>query len=112
IEVLQGLERTIRIHRPLLFMEWNSPEVRRRFANEKLLENLFNCYGVRAVEHNLSKQYWRRQPLVRLRRRLRCWLAPKRAFLTGFDPAGTYGNIVLVPRERMPQLQAPTQPPF
>src|SRR5690606_18399458 len=97
--------------RPIIFMEWNSPAVREQFLARGLFEQLFADYRAYAIEHNLSKQYWRAQPAGKLRRRLRCWFGRKRAFLTAFDAALTYSNIILVPREKSEALATlPSRP--
>jgi FkbM family methyltransferase len=97
--VLLGLQRTLREYRPIVFMEWNDAEVRRRFREERLHARLLPDYRTFGIVSNRDRSYWAGKPWGRLRRRWRCWVHAKQACLTPFDSAATYRNVVMLPRE-------------
>lgn len=97
LEVLQGLEQTIRKDQPLIFMEWNSQSVRQDFKDNRTFENLFSGYSCYGLSNNLDMNVYRAKRFGKLRRFVKRLTTPKHWSLIPFVFNNNYKNIVLIP---------------
>ena len=107
LNVIRGLERTLRRSRPVLLMEWNDEGLARRINQANLFSGLFEDYDVFVLGNNRDPEYWEGRVLGRLRRGLTRRLLPKRPRLYSFDSRRIYKNILLVPREKLSSIPRP-----
>lgn len=98
VEAIQGLAKTIKENKPLIFMEWNSDKVKQGFNQEKIFENLFSDYHIYGLSHNLDVKVYRSKPLGLLRRAFKKLVTKKRWSFVPFYQNRNYKNIALVPK--------------
>lgn len=103
LAVLEGLERTLCRHRPIIMMEWNDRETVERINHAGIFDRLFTDYQFFVLGNNRDRAYWHGRPFARLRRKL-ARIRTKRPVLYSFDRARVYKNILMVPREKLALL--------
>ena len=100
-----GLRRTIARDRPLVFLEWNNPVTRSTFIELSVFTDIFPGWECLAIEDSCARSRFARSLSGRLRRICAKLLPGRRAIFEPFDPAKSYGNIVMFEASRAWALQ-------
>jgi len=103
-KVLDGLRGILAAFRPILMMEYKSADILRAFAERGGLPTIFPDYRIFVIESNYARKAYPKGPLGKLQRSLVRTFREEAARLYRFDPARTYQNILLVPREKLSVL--------
>lgn len=93
--VIAGLKDTIQRDRPLIFLEWNNDETRRRFFDLQLFGTVFRDWQSSAIVDSFSRSEFAQSAYGRLSRLMTRGFARRRAVLRDFEKTGSYENVVL-----------------
>lgn len=104
LDVIHGMAGAITRCRPIIFMEWDKAEVKRRFFSENILQTVLKNYDIFAINDNYYRDFLRGKPLKALKHYAAKKRGLKTVALSAFVPDRTYRNIILFPKEKRYQL--------
>lgn len=97
VPAILGMQNIIRVHQPLLLIEWRNQQMIDDFVAHQLLERVFAgyaCYALSATTH--KKAY--AKGMTGFFSRMYHKLIGKTWCFTSFDPKQNYSNIYLIPK--------------
>ena len=107
-EVILGMQRTIKKHRPIIVLEWNCAKTTRDFDNHGLLNKLFSDYAASVILTNHENIYRkiRKIPVINwFRYFLKTFLRKfsyAKVMMVDFDYTENYQqNVILIPNEKI-----------
>lgn len=93
---LLGLKKTIKMHQPLVLIEWKSANTKTQFRNLNLFDELFSGYDKYSLSHTANKKIYVNAKFGFVKRIFYKLIGPSWCF-GEFDPAKNYSNVYLVP---------------
>jgi FkbM family methyltransferase len=106
-KVCTGLADTIRLHRPIIALEWNSSQTRTDFESYNLFESLFKDYLILPLtDTHLNFRLVSRNEIMhkifrKITRPLFNKFVSKKTCLGKFYECESYSNILIVPKEKV-----------
>jgi FkbM family methyltransferase len=100
-KVISGFKDSIKKFRPVIFMEWDKEITKQQFRDQKLFENIFTDYSIKAISRASYESTLLKRIVSKVRRTFSTGMEKKRWTIGEFFPAQDYRHIILVPNDKL-----------